>query len=114
MDHLVLIRLEIREVGKAIVIEIWNRQRQRWELLDLHSNVYFPGADGTSGRFTDAFNPATGKLKSRVPLASQDEVQKAIAAAKAAFPKWWRGGCRTAVSPASRTPAPRRPPCLLA
>jgi malonate-semialdehyde dehydrogenase (acetylating)/methylmalonate-semialdehyde dehydrogenase len=44
--------------------------------------------DGTSGRFTDAFNPATGKLKSKVPLASTEEVNKAIAVAQAAFPSW--------------------------
>ncbi len=29
-----------------IVVEIWNRQRARWELLDLFNNVYFVGADG--------------------------------------------------------------------
>ena len=45
-------------------------------------------ADGTSGRFSDAFNPATGKVKSRVPLASPEEVAKAVEAAKAAFLKW--------------------------
>ena len=43
---------------------------------------------GTSGRFSDVFNPALGILKARVPLASQEEVAKAIAAAKDAFPKW--------------------------
>jgi hypothetical protein len=29
-----------------IVVEIWNRQLGRWEMLDLFNNVYFPGADG--------------------------------------------------------------------
>ena len=43
---------------------------------------------GTSGRFTDVFNPALGTVKARVPLASQEEVARAIAAAKAAFPAW--------------------------
>ena len=37
---------------------------------------------------SDAFNPATGEVKSRVPLASTDEVRKAVEAAKAAFPEW--------------------------
>jgi malonate-semialdehyde dehydrogenase (acetylating)/methylmalonate-semialdehyde dehydrogenase len=44
--------------------------------------------EGTSGRFADAYNPALGAIKSRVPLASSDEVGKAVAVAKAAFPKW--------------------------
>jgi hypothetical protein len=29
-----------------IVVEIWNRQQQRWQMLDLFNNVYYPGADG--------------------------------------------------------------------
>ena len=44
--------------------------------------------EGTSGRFSDAFNPAVGKVKSRVPLATSAEVGKAVAAAREAFPKW--------------------------
>ncbi|MBC8641082.1 CoA-acylating methylmalonate-semialdehyde dehydrogenase [Caballeronia sp. EK] len=44
--------------------------------------------EGASGRFGDVFNPATGALASRVPLASASEVDAAVAAAKAAFPEW--------------------------
>ncbi|MCC7010546.1 MAG: CoA-acylating methylmalonate-semialdehyde dehydrogenase [Acidobacteria bacterium] len=44
--------------------------------------------DGTSGRFGDVYNPALGAVKARVPLATKDEVGKAIAAAKAALPAW--------------------------
>ncbi|WP_035933857.1 aldehyde dehydrogenase family protein, partial [Caballeronia glathei] len=44
--------------------------------------------DGTSDRFGDVFNPATGAVSSRVPLASVAEVDAAVAAAKAAFPAW--------------------------
>jgi hypothetical protein len=29
-----------------IVVEIWNRQQGRWQMLDLYNNVYFPGDDG--------------------------------------------------------------------
>lgn len=29
-----------------IVVEIWNRQQQRWQMLDLFNNVYYRGADG--------------------------------------------------------------------
>lgn len=51
---------------------------------------------GASGRDQDVFNPATGAPKATVALASQDEVDAAVAAAKAAWPAW------------SRTPALRR------
>ena len=44
--------------------------------------------DGTSGRFADAYNPALGTPKSLVPLASNEEVARAVAVAQAAFPKW--------------------------
>jgi malonate-semialdehyde dehydrogenase (acetylating)/methylmalonate-semialdehyde dehydrogenase len=43
---------------------------------------------GTSGRFGDVYNPALGQVASRAPYASAAEVDKAVAAAKAAFPKW--------------------------
>src|SRR5579863_5553627 len=43
---------------------------------------------GKSGRFGDVFNPALGSVATRVPLAGVDEVAAAVAAAKAAFPKW--------------------------
>ena len=44
--------------------------------------------DGTSGRFGDVWNPATGEVQARVPLASVAEVGAAVAAAQAAFPRW--------------------------
>jgi malonate-semialdehyde dehydrogenase (acetylating)/methylmalonate-semialdehyde dehydrogenase len=43
---------------------------------------------GTSGRFGDVYNPATGEVSAKVPLASGSETAQAIAAAKAAFPAW--------------------------
>src|SRR5262245_39822841 len=43
---------------------------------------------GTSGRFGNVYNPALGVVKARVPLASAAEVDRAIAAANAAFPGW--------------------------
>ena len=43
---------------------------------------------GTSGRAQDVFNPATGAVSARVALASAAEVDKAVAAAQAAFPAW--------------------------
>ncbi|MGQ2912857.1 MAG: CoA-acylating methylmalonate-semialdehyde dehydrogenase [Aeromicrobium sp.] len=44
--------------------------------------------EGTSGRFGDVTNPATGEVTSSVSFASEDDVAAAVAAAKAAFPAW--------------------------
>jgi malonate-semialdehyde dehydrogenase (acetylating)/methylmalonate-semialdehyde dehydrogenase len=51
---------------------------------------YVDGArvDGASGRYGDVFNPASGAVAARVPLASPAEVDTAVAAAKRAFPAW--------------------------
>jgi malonate-semialdehyde dehydrogenase (acetylating)/methylmalonate-semialdehyde dehydrogenase len=43
---------------------------------------------GTSGRFADVFNPATGEVQSKCPLASAEEVRAAVENAKAAQPGW--------------------------
>jgi malonate-semialdehyde dehydrogenase (acetylating)/methylmalonate-semialdehyde dehydrogenase len=43
---------------------------------------------GASGCFGDVFNPATGRIQSRVPLATDAEVDSAVQAAAAAFPSW--------------------------
>ena len=44
--------------------------------------------NGTSARFADVYNPATGEVQSHVPLASDAEIDAAVGAAKAAFPEW--------------------------
>ena len=43
---------------------------------------------GTSGRFADAYQPMTGEVISRVPLASRAELRAAVENAKAAQPAW--------------------------
>lgn len=43
---------------------------------------------GKSGQFSDVYNPSTGAVIARVPLATKQEVQEAINAAQAAFPAW--------------------------
>ncbi len=45
-------------------------------------------AAGQSGRFSDVFNPATGEVTSRVPLASAQELDAAVASATAALAGW--------------------------
>ena len=41
---------------------------------------------GKSGRTAPVFNPATGEQSGTVPLASREEVDEAVAVARAAFP----------------------------
>ena len=43
---------------------------------------------GTSNRFGEVFNPAVGQVQARVALATDAEVDAAVAAAAAAFPAW--------------------------
>ncbi|HEX4981909.1 MAG TPA: aldehyde dehydrogenase family protein, partial [Ilumatobacteraceae bacterium] len=43
---------------------------------------------GSSGRSGVVYNPATGEQSGAVDFASADEVDAAVAAAKAAFPAW--------------------------
>jgi malonate-semialdehyde dehydrogenase (acetylating)/methylmalonate-semialdehyde dehydrogenase len=45
-------------------------------------------AKSANGRFGDVFNPATGEVAARVPLGGADAVERAVAAARAAFPGW--------------------------
>ena len=52
---------------------------------------HFMGGErvGPSGnRFGDVFDPSTGAVRARVPLASESEVDAAVAAARSAFPEW--------------------------
>ncbi|WP_371060084.1 CoA-acylating methylmalonate-semialdehyde dehydrogenase [Rhodosalinus sp. 5P4] len=51
---------------------------------------YIGGAHvpGASGRFSDVYNPATGEVQARCPLASPDELAKAVEIAEQAQPGW--------------------------
>jgi malonate-semialdehyde dehydrogenase (acetylating)/methylmalonate-semialdehyde dehydrogenase len=51
---------------------------------------YIGGAhvQGTSGRYADVYNPATGEVQARVPLASAAELDHAVHVAAAAQPAW--------------------------
>src|SRR4249919_486453 len=51
---------------------------------------------GISGRFGDVFNPATGAVTGKVPLASKADVETAIDSTAKAFPAW------AAVTPLNR------------
>ena len=43
---------------------------------------------GASGRFSDVFNPATGEIQARAPMASTTEMDAVVATAAAAQPAW--------------------------
>jgi malonate-semialdehyde dehydrogenase (acetylating)/methylmalonate-semialdehyde dehydrogenase len=51
---------------------------------------YINGAHvkGTSGRFSDVFNPATGEVQAKCPLATAAELAQAVEVAEAAQPAW--------------------------
>ncbi|MDH3241871.1 MAG: CoA-acylating methylmalonate-semialdehyde dehydrogenase [Alphaproteobacteria bacterium] len=55
---------------------------------ELHHFIGGSRVAGTSGRFGDVFNPATGRVEARVPLAGADEVARAVRCAAEAFPAW--------------------------
>jgi len=57
-------------------------------MLDLTHYIDGDHQSGDSGRFAEVFNPATGEVEKRTPLASRAELDKAVAAAKAAQPDW--------------------------
>lgn len=44
--------------------------------------------DSTGDEVADVLNPATEEVIAKVPVGTTDDVDKAVAAAKAAFPKW--------------------------
>ncbi len=55
------------------------------ELTHFIGGQHVPGA---SGRFSDVFDPSTGEVQARVPLASTDEVAGAITIAEEAQREW--------------------------
>lgn len=66
------------------------------EPYNLYHYIQGQKVPGTSDRLGDVYNPATGAVSKRVPLASAEEVRQAIRAAADALPGW------SAVPPARR------------
>lgn len=61
------------------------------EALKVKQLSHFIGGEmtsGKSGRVSEVYNPSTGEVIAKVPLASTEEVKEAIDKAKAAFPAW--------------------------
>jgi malonate-semialdehyde dehydrogenase (acetylating)/methylmalonate-semialdehyde dehydrogenase len=67
-----------------------NKPASRETLMPREIAHYVAGSEvrGTNGRFADVYNPATGQISGRVPLAGESEVSAAIEAARKAFPAW--------------------------
>lgn len=61
---------------------------------DKYIKNYIDGAlvPPVSGQYLDNINPATGKVYSWIPDSDADDVERAVAAAKKAFPEWSRCG----------------------
>ncbi|RMD74594.1 MAG: aldehyde dehydrogenase family protein, partial [Bacteroidetes bacterium] len=61
---------------------------------DKYIKNYIDGAlvPPQSGKYLDNVNPATGKVYSWIPDSDADDVERAVAAAKKAFPEWSRCG----------------------
>jgi malonate-semialdehyde dehydrogenase (acetylating)/methylmalonate-semialdehyde dehydrogenase len=57
-------------------------------MLDIHHFVNGSAVAGASGRFADVFDPNTGEVAARTPLASAAELDAAVKAAAAAQPAW--------------------------
>ncbi len=57
-------------------------------MKELHHFLNGAPVKGTSGRFGDVFNPATGEVQAKVPFASRAEIRRAVENALEAFPKW--------------------------
>ena len=57
-------------------------------MQDLTHWIHGKHVKGTSGRFADVFNPATGEVQARAPLASKAELDAAVASAAQAQRAW--------------------------
>jgi len=57
-----------------IVVEIWNRQLQRWQMLDVFNNVYYRGSDGLP---LAALEVRDGFLRDATSMTSQPLVSEA-------------------------------------
>src|SRR5215218_8745369 len=55
---------------------------------DLSHYVDGQRVEGVSGRFGDVYDPCTGEVQARVPLASKEEVLNVIASAEKAQLEW--------------------------
>ena len=58
------------------------------KVKELHHFINGALVEGESGRYSNVYNPSTGEVIAQVPLATKEEVKRAIEVAKNAFPAW--------------------------
>ncbi len=58
------------------------------EIKKLRPYINGQFVESKATKYTDAYNPSTGEIIAKVPCCTPDEVEAAIASAKAAFPGW--------------------------
>jgi len=58
------------------------------EVIKLQPYINGEYVESKTEKYTDAYNPSTGEVVAKVPCCTKDEVEAAIASAKAAFPGW--------------------------
>ena len=54
------------------------RQSEEKNMKELSHYINGEYVKGSSGRFADVYNPATGEVQAKVPLASEEEMQAAV------------------------------------
>ncbi len=57
-------------------------------MTEMHHFINGALTKGTSGRFSNVYNPATGEVQGKLPLATSEELDQAVQIAKAAQPAW--------------------------
>jgi malonate-semialdehyde dehydrogenase (acetylating) / methylmalonate-semialdehyde dehydrogenase len=72
-----------------------NTREQQATARELSHFIGGKHVKGESGRFGDVFNPSTGQVTGRVPLASKSEVEKCIENAHQAFIGWSQAAIMT-------------------
>ena len=58
------------------------------EVIKLRPYINGQYVESKTETYIDAYNPSTGEVTAKVPCCTKEEVEAAIAAAKAAFPGW--------------------------
>ena len=58
------------------------------DVMKLRAYINGEYVESKTEKYTDAYDPSTGEVVAKVPCCTKEEVEMAIAAAKAAFPGW--------------------------
>jgi len=70
------------------VIEAGPKADSKQPLREITHWINGQKVSGASGQFADVYNPATGMVQARLPLADLQELERAVASSAAAFESW--------------------------